>query len=514
MKTIYAIFSLSLGLSLILTPLVARFAKQYHLVDTPSARKVHTHPTARPGGVAIFLAFFLSVVPCFAFSTIIFENLPLDPRIIYVALGACVAFGVGLWDDIRNLGPNMKLAAHGLAGLIAYVGGIRIETLGIPGTSVLYLGWLSLPVTVLWIVLLINAINLIDGLDGLASGVSFLVCIVLFTLCMIDGKDPVVTIGLASLAGASLGFLRYNFNPASIFLGDSGSYFLGYMLATLSILGSMKSHTVVSILIPMIALGLPLMDTIWSAIRRFILGQRLFYPDKDHFHHRLLKLGYSKQWAVMLLYGITICLGAMAFAVAYFRDIRTSLILLMLLLLGVFFMFAIRRLRYLGYINGKEVLGWLKDISDEIGIRRERRTFLGKQVAIYEADNLSELWDQTIKAAEEIDLSGISIDLNPKYFNGGRPSNLSWKTGVPSMSPDLHGEDCLLVELPLICNGECCGRLDLKKVLKAGNGDREILNRAEHLRRCLVKGLEHFIEKDVTHPEVLKESVVASDQLT
>ena len=166
------------------------------------------------------------------------------------------------------------------------------------------LGWLSLPLTVFWFLLVLNALNLIDGLDGLASGITLFVALTLL-IVWDSPSNLIVAMALAALAGASLGFLRYNFHPASIFLGDSGSYFLGYNLAALSILGSLKSEAAVAILIPIVALGVPVIDALWSPVRRFILGQRIFTPDRDHIHHRLLKLGYTHRRAVLLLYAIT-----------------------------------------------------------------------------------------------------------------------------------------------------------------------------------------------------------------
>ena len=184
---------------------------------------------------------------------------------------------------------------------ISYAGGIQIGVVYLPGVGELALGWLSLPLTVFWFLLILNALNLIDGLDGLAAGITLFVALTLLIVWS-SPSNLIVALALAALAGASLGFLRYNFHPASIFLGDSGSYFLGYNLAALSILGSLKSEAAVAILIPIIALGVPVIDALWSPVRRFILGQRIFTPDRDHIHHRLLKLGYTHRRAVLMLY--------------------------------------------------------------------------------------------------------------------------------------------------------------------------------------------------------------------
>jgi len=277
MTTIIFIFILSLVISLILTPLVKSIALRYKLVDQPSKRKVHSQPIPRIGGVGIYLAFFLPFVSVLFYKTQVLELLSPDTQLIHLIIGASLAFGLGLTDDLRSLGPKSKFAVQIVAALIAYAGGIRISVIFLPVIQNWYLGMLSLPVTVLWFVLVMNAINLIDGLDGLAAGVTLFASLVLLMLCVTSGK-LLVGMGLAALGGATLGFLRYNFNPASIFMGDSGSYFLGYTLAALSIMGSIKSQATVAILIPVIALGVPLIDTVWATLRRFILGQRLFSP--------------------------------------------------------------------------------------------------------------------------------------------------------------------------------------------------------------------------------------------
>jgi UDP-GlcNAc:undecaprenyl-phosphate/decaprenyl-phosphate GlcNAc-1-phosphate transferase len=261
MTTIIIMFFIAFAASLAITPLVEKLAFVLELVDIPSARKVHEKPIPRIGGLAIYLSFFFSFTPLLfpgiVARTRVLELVIYEPRIIYIVMGSCVAFGLGLYDDKRGLSPFVKFGIQGIAALIAFAGGVRIESIGLPGLGALSFGWLSLPVTVFWILLVVNAINLIDGLDGLAAGVSFFVCMVLLVLCVLDDRI-LVAVMLAALAGSTLGFLRYNFNPARIFMGDGGSYFLGYMLSTLSILGSMKGQTAIAILIPVIALGVPL----------------------------------------------------------------------------------------------------------------------------------------------------------------------------------------------------------------------------------------------------------------
>jgi len=216
MTTIIAIFSLSLIIALLITPLVAKATVECGLVDVPTVRKIHSQPIPRTGGVAIYLAFYFSFIPIIFYRTTILDLLIQEPKIVYLVAGAVVAFGLGLWDDIRRIKPELKLGVQIIAALIAYSGGVRIVAVGLPGLPFWTLGWLSLPFTLLWILLVMNGINLIDGLDGLAAGVSFFVCIVLLVLCVLS-EQLLVAVVLAGLSGATLGFLRYNLKTAVVF---------------------------------------------------------------------------------------------------------------------------------------------------------------------------------------------------------------------------------------------------------------------------------------------------------
>lgn len=306
---IAALLILSFVLTLGLTPRVAAVAERFDLMDRPSARKVHSIAIPRIGGVAIFIAFNLALLAGLLIPPIKAEFFR-DPRLIYLITGGVFAFLLGFYDDVRKLNPYVKFLAQIFTALIPFLGGITISRVFVPVFGQVNLGAMALPVTIFWIVLIINAINLIDGLDGLAAGVCFFVCAVLISISIVHDNSFIVTIMLACLAGALMGFLIFNFNPASIFMGDSGSYFLGYMLATLSMSGSLKTHTAYTFLIPFIVLGVPILDTAWATLRRFLLGRGLFQADSDHFHHRLLKLGFSHRRAVLLLYGATIFLAA------------------------------------------------------------------------------------------------------------------------------------------------------------------------------------------------------------
>ena len=285
----------------VFTPLVISGAKRWQLLDAPDdTRHLHDRPVPRLGGVAIFIATMLGIA-----STLIYEparhSLAADWHrfVLALLLGGSVLFAAGLVDDIRRIRPIAKIVAQCIAALIVAALGFRIEILGI-GVTVLNLGWLSIPVTVLWIVAVTNAFNLIDGLDGLATGIAIVALTTVFAAALGLGNLQVVTVSLV-LIGALIGFARYNFSPARIFLGDSGSLFIGFMLAVLSVHGSIKSATAVLVAIPLFALAVPLLDVSVSILRRWLRGVPIFSPDARHIHHRLLALGLTPGRASFVL---------------------------------------------------------------------------------------------------------------------------------------------------------------------------------------------------------------------
>lgn len=300
--------------SLTLTPLTRTFARNHGWMDQPDGgRKRHASPVPRIGGVAVYGAFLLASSLLLAL-----EPMGLAPGSALVSaygplLVACAAvMGVGLLDDIRGVPPAGKLIVQALAALYLYDNGFRIDTISNPidGAS-LSLGWAALPLTVLWFVSMSNAFNLIDGLDGLAAGIGLFSTTTLFLAAALNERWEIVMLS-AALAGALLGFLRYNFNPASIFLGDSGALFVGFALAAFAIRGSMKSSAAVAVAAPLLALAVPLVDAGIAVLRRLIAGRRVFQADGDHIHHRLIRLGFTPRGAVVTLYGVAGLFGALS----------------------------------------------------------------------------------------------------------------------------------------------------------------------------------------------------------
>jgi len=340
-------FILALAITAILTPIVRDFAIRRKLAHAPrAARDMHATPIPRIGGIAIAIGFMVPLVALFVLDTGISNFIQRDPEwlsyVIALGGGSLAIVAVGLYDDLKNANAYQKLAVQILVAGFVWGLGARIDVIGLFGIRI-ETGILSLPITILWILVVINAMNLIDGLDGLASGVAFMAILPNLILAIYN-QNVVMMVLMAALGGAILGFLIYNFRPASIFMGDTGSMFLGFVLATGAVLDNVKASATVSMIAPVLALGLPIMDTLLAVFRRSMAGTPLFHADNDHVHHRLLKRGMSHRQAVLVLYGVSFLLAAAALGSVFMRGKLLALLMLALVFgLGVF----IRRLGYL-----------------------------------------------------------------------------------------------------------------------------------------------------------------------
>lgn len=304
------------------TPIVKSFAQKVGAMDVPDgARRVHDHPIPRMGGLAIFLGFLLSAL--------LFVDI--GPQFQGILLGCVIIVATGVIDDIISLNAWVKLALQIAAALVAVLHGIRIEVLINPivwsSSEYWVLGALSIPITILWIVGITNSVNLIDGLDGLAVGVSTISSVTMLIIALLVA-DAQVALVLAALAGACVGFMPYNLNPAKIFMGDTGSLLLGYVLATTSVMGLFKFYAVVSFAVPLLALAVPLFDTVFAFCRRLLKGQSPFHPDRGHFHHRLIDMGLSQKQAVAVLYCISAVLGLAAVVITTSGEIKALILIL------------------------------------------------------------------------------------------------------------------------------------------------------------------------------------------
>lgn len=295
-------FIISFTVAVLVTPLVIKFAKKFGFVDAPNYRKVHSIPMPRIGGLAIVAGATAGLSYVYE---LIFDLWP-------IVLGGVAILIIGILDDKYTLSPKIKLIGQLVAACIVVFFGFDIDFITIPFVSEkIALGPFSYIIAILWIIGITNAINLIDGLDGLASGVSVIALASIMYLAILNGQYLVVAL-TAILIGSTLGFLIFNFHPAKIFLGDTGSLFLGYCISTISMLGLFKSVTVFSLVIPIIILAIPIFDTLFAIIRRVINKKKIFAPDKSHLHHRFMALGFSHRETVLIIYAIGIFFGLCA----------------------------------------------------------------------------------------------------------------------------------------------------------------------------------------------------------
>lgn len=303
-------FLIAVSVSYAATPLVMKLAKLVGAIDVPrDERRVHKVPTPRLGGLAIFLGFMAGLL----------YLTKINSKLLGVLTGAAIIVVMGFFDDIRPLPAKFKFVIQAIAAAIAIHSGVRIEWVNNPLSFIfkdnpyIIFGIWSYPLTLIWIVGVTNAINLVDGLDGLAAGITTISAVTLLIAAVSTGQYFPAMLA-AIVAGSTIGFLPYNFNPAKIFMGDTGALFLGYMLSVISVIGVLKSAAVFSILVPIFAIGLPIFDTLFAMLRRALSGRSMMEADKGHLHHKLLDAGMSQKQAVLTLYSISAVLGFSAVA--------------------------------------------------------------------------------------------------------------------------------------------------------------------------------------------------------
>lgn len=304
-------FAVAMVVALLVTPLVILLAEKTGAMDAPNARKVHKKPIPRIGGLAIYAGFMAAII--FVAAKFGLDGEQVKETVGLILSGSLIV-AVGLIDDYKNLPAKVKLLGQILAAAVLVLGfDVRIDFVTDPFGDYIYLEWFAIPATMFWLVGLTNTVNLIDGLDGLAAGVA---AIASFTILLIALEQNFILVAVmtAALAGAAVGFLKYNFHPARIFMGDTGSMFLGFMLAGISVTGAVKSVATIALIVPIFALGLPILDTTFAIVRRLRGGVPIFKPDKGHLHHRLLGVGFTQCQAVLLMYVISALFGLSAIA--------------------------------------------------------------------------------------------------------------------------------------------------------------------------------------------------------
>ena len=323
---IYITMIVCLISTILITPIVKKLAFKIGATDKPNQRKVHQKIMPRLGGLAIYISFVIGVL-------IMQPEYPFENTLNSIMIGSTLIIITGILDDIFEISPKLKLTGQLAAALIVVVWGeVQVEFINLPFTDgVLEFGILSVPITILWIVGITNAINLIDGLDGLAAGVSSIALITISGMGILLGNPFVSIIGAIVLA-STVGFLFYNFYPAKIFMGDTGALFLGYMIAVLSLLG-FKNVALISFIIPIIILGVPISDTFFAILRRIVNKKPLMQPDKSHLHHCLLGLGFSHRQTVLIIYAIAAFFGLVAIIFSQAKMLGSIVLILTLLIL-------------------------------------------------------------------------------------------------------------------------------------------------------------------------------------
>lgn len=306
--TYLIIIAVAMGVSYALTPLAIKLAPRIGAMDIPKdKRRVHTRAMPRFGGIAMFFGAEAGL----ALYTFVYQ---FDPKLLVIMLGGLLIYLVGVVDDIKGIPAKPKFLLQMLCAIAIYLGGIRIDFVKNPFNSDTYI-YFPLPVgiliTVIWIVGITNTVNLIDGLDGLAAGVAAIASSMISYTAYLSGQYEVAA-AMVAVTGAALGFLPFNFHPAKIFMGDSGSLFLGFMIASISILGSTKGATLIATIVPFLVLGLPIFDTAFAIIRRWINGYPIMSADKGHLHHRILSTGIGQRRTVLIMYCISAIMGMVA----------------------------------------------------------------------------------------------------------------------------------------------------------------------------------------------------------
>ncbi len=308
-------FLIAMTVVLWITPTIKTLGLKSGRVDKPDERKVHSQPMVRLGGVSIFCGTLIAVIILWSLGG--FNSLgdnELWP-LLGIALGSIAFFAIGLLDDLFELSAISRLIMQFIVAGIAWQLGVRIEYLAIPFGDLISVGLLSAPITLIWLVGMVNAINWIDGLDGLAAGVSGIAAVSML-VAILYVQDPTIALLVAALAGGALGFLRYNFNPAQIFMGDGGSYFIGFALASIGVVGLSKSMIATAVMLPYLILAVPLVDMTIVVFSRIASGASPFKPDKRHLHHRLLALGLSHKMTVLFIYALTFWVGSVSLVLA------------------------------------------------------------------------------------------------------------------------------------------------------------------------------------------------------
>ncbi len=408
-------------IALLMTPIIIRFARRFRIAAIPGHRHVHETPTSDIGGIAIYVSMLCMTVPVLFLSNVVGDKFRDNlSQVVVLLTASSFMFVVGLLDDLKKEGirARVKLAAQLLASVVICASGIRIESIVVPEWFTVQFGWFSWPLTLIWLVGITNAVNLTDGLDGLAAGISAITCGVIAVFAIHTG-NVVMAVLMLALLGSLTGFLFFNFNPAKIFMGDCGSMFLGFTIASSSILCSTKSPVLVGLALPVLALGIPIFDTLFAILRRFLERRSIFSADRGHFHHRLLDAGLHHRQAVIAIYIVTLIAAVLGMSMMIFQD-GHSLIVFMFTLVFLLIVF-----RSVGYLRVKELIEALQ-LKYAISNREQEevRRFEDSQLHFRRVLTFNQWWQAISAAADRMDFLSIHLGITNR---DGSHRTLSWQ---------------------------------------------------------------------------------------
>ncbi|HJS98192.1 MAG TPA: MraY family glycosyltransferase [Terriglobales bacterium] len=410
-----ALFFGALFFSLLFTRKVRNLAVDRHWAAGPvEQHHLHTAPIPRFGGIAVY-GTFISVTLLLELAANFFGfSLGFSPRtVLWVVIPATLVFLVGVADDIWSVTPRCKFAVQIVAALILFFGDFRVMKLPLFFGSHVFAWMGALPLTIVWVLWVTNAFNLIDGLDGLAAGSALFSTLAVFTLSLIN-QNALVSVLTIILAGATLGFLKYNFNPATIFLGDSGSLFIGFTLSALALVGHGKTSTMVAVSVPVISFGLPILDTVISVIRRFLSGRPLFSADRQHIHHKLMERGLSHRQVVILLYGVSAACGLLSLFILVPGQ-RLVAVVLLILAAGVWF-----GVQYLHYPEFLELARVARRTVEQKEVIRNNLAIRRAKEQLVRARSFVDVCEVLETAFEGNDFDAFRLGIHPSadWFGG------------------------------------------------------------------------------------------------
>jgi UDP-GlcNAc:undecaprenyl-phosphate GlcNAc-1-phosphate transferase len=399
-------YILAFTCAVMITPVIILIAKRLKIVDRPAVRKIHNKSTPITGGIAIFLATIIAVFLIKQMDyTIIRHFEAANGQIATILICAAFVFIVGLADDILNISSKARLLALIAASIVVSCSGVRIESFNIQNQFALNLGWMSWPVTVLWITGITVAINFIDGLDGLAAGIGAITAAIVAILAYNIDSLVILTIMIALLGGIS-GFLIFNFHPAKIFMGDCGSMFLGFILACCAVFCVSRSQSFVCLAAPSLALAVPVIDAFFTLIRRYLARRRILASDYGHIHHKMLDMGLRHRHIVIIMYAITVMAGGLGLFMMLTSDLAAIAIFacLIVLIILVFRIIGIGRL-------GNIISRWKANNEVNGKIDKNTDVFENAQIRLHKASNFIQWWEMLTEAAEKFGFSEMVLTL-------------------------------------------------------------------------------------------------------